>query len=274
MPLPADPLALVLSSGGPRGFVHVGVIKALDELGVRPDLIVGASVGALVASLYCGGRRGADLEHLAMSLQPLQLATLAIGADATFNGGPLADLVNQWVGQQTIQQLTPRCALVALDATTRKPTAFTAGNTGVAVQASAAIEDRFTPVTIRGRPYVDPDTVMPLPVRIARSLGARRVIAVDASAHEDRGAGRRRAIPRRRQAQTRRHADRCPARRPGAAPGLRVLGQPARAIQSSGDGCRLRADAGATPAVAGIHLIAHWNATSAKLRNLRLCRWT
>jgi NTE family protein len=64
--------------------------------------------------------------------------------------------------------------------------AFTAGDAGVAVQASAAIEGQFAPVRIRGEQYLDPDWVAPLPVRIARALGAQRVLAIDASVHVDR----------------------------------------------------------------------------------------
>jgi NTE family protein len=64
--------------------------------------------------------------------------------------------------------------------------AFTAGDVGLAVQASAAIEGQFAPVRIRGETYVDADWYCPLPVNVARGLGARVVIAVDASAHVDR----------------------------------------------------------------------------------------
>jgi NTE family protein len=63
---------------------------------------------------------------------------------------------------------------------------FTRGNTGLAVQASAAIEGQFAPVRIRGERYADADARMPLPVRMAHALGATRVLAVDASAHEER----------------------------------------------------------------------------------------
>ncbi len=64
--------------------------------------------------------------------------------------------------------------------------AFTAGDAGLAVQASTAIEGQFAPVRIRGETYVDADWHQPLPVRLARALGARTIIAVDATAHIDR----------------------------------------------------------------------------------------
>jgi NTE family protein len=77
--------AWVLSSGGPRGFVHVGVLKALDELGLQPDLIVGASVGALVGTLHAGGLSAIAIQTLALDLNPLSLARLAIGAQEQHN---------------------------------------------------------------------------------------------------------------------------------------------------------------------------------------------
>jgi NTE family protein len=64
--------------------------------------------------------------------------------------------------------------------------AFTSGDAGLAVQAAAAIEGQFAPVRIRGELYLDADWSTPLPVRIARALGAQRVLAVDASVHLDR----------------------------------------------------------------------------------------
>ena len=67
-------IAWVLGSGGPRGFVHVGVLKALEELGLAPDLIVGASVGALVGTLKAGGLSALQVESMALELQPMMLA--------------------------------------------------------------------------------------------------------------------------------------------------------------------------------------------------------
>ena len=67
-------MAWVLSSGGPRGFVHVGVLRALEELGLAPDLIVGASVGAIVGGLRAAGRNAIEIEALALSLNALSVA--------------------------------------------------------------------------------------------------------------------------------------------------------------------------------------------------------
>jgi NTE family protein len=178
--------AWVLSSGGPRGFVHVGVIKALDELGLVPDLIVGASAGSVVGVLRAAGRSGGEIEALALGLNPLAVARLAVGADERFSGAPIAEIVRRETATRLLERLPIAMACVALRRRDRAALAFTAGDAALAVQASAAIEGQLTPVRILGEPYVDADWAMPLPVRMARRLGATRVLAVDASAHIER----------------------------------------------------------------------------------------
>jgi NTE family protein len=178
--------AWVLSSGGPRGFVHVGVLKALDELGLAPDLIVGASVGALVGCLRASGVAASDIETLALNLQLTAMARLVWSADERFSGAPVAELVRRHANMELLERMPVAMACVAARKGDRALVAFTAGDAGVAVQASSAIEGQFTPVRIHGEQYIDADWVAPLPVRLARSLGARRVLAIDATAHEDR----------------------------------------------------------------------------------------
>jgi len=177
--------AWVLSAGGPRGFTHVGVLKALDTLGLVPDLIVGASVGAMVGSLRASGLRASDIETIALEVQPLGLARLALGQSETFSGAPIAELVRRNALVTQLEQMPLPMACVATRRADASAIAFTAGDAGLAVQASSAIEGRFTPVRILGQQYVDPDGTMPLPVRLARSLGAVRVLAIDATAHLD-----------------------------------------------------------------------------------------
>ena len=187
-------IAWVFSSGGPRGFTHIGFLKAAEELGLAPDLIVGASAGAMIGALRAAGMRAAAIESLAMELELFDVVRIALSGDERFSGGAVADLVRAQVadaaGTHLIERLPIAFAAVALRRGANAPAspvvAFNQGDIGIAVQASAAIEGRLTPVRIRGHLYVDADAAMPMPVRVAQSLGARSTIAVDASAHEDR----------------------------------------------------------------------------------------
>jgi NTE family protein len=187
LPLRRPPrLAWVLSSGGPRGFTHVGVLRAMHEMGLAPDLIVGASVGALVGALRASGLPAPAIEAIALELQPWSLARMAFGAEERLSGGPVAELARRHSAVQRLESMPIAMACAACRKRDGRTVAFTAGDVGLAVQASAAIEGQFAPVRIRGETYVDADWHSPLPVRLARALGARTVIAVDATAHIDR----------------------------------------------------------------------------------------
>jgi NTE family protein len=183
--------AWVFSSGGPRGFVHVGVLKGLEELQCKPDLIVGASVGALVAVLCGSGLSAVQIETLALDLQPWQLARVAaVSGTEKLSGSALADYVREQVRERLPEPLLERLRVPVVCVAQRMSDGtvigFNRGDVGLAVQAASAITGQFVPVRINGQRHTDADQSMPLPVRLARALGAVRVLAVDASAHEDK----------------------------------------------------------------------------------------
>ena len=180
----AQRIAWVFSSGGPRGFLHVGVLKGLAALGLAPDLVVGASAGALAATLWAAGLEAGQIERLALSVQPWNILRWNLRGPEWLHAGGLAALVNEAAGGRTLQELPVPCACVALRLEDQEVVAFTRGDPGLAVQASSAIVGQLAPVRIRGMRYADADLLLPLPVRLARRLGATRVLAVDASAHE------------------------------------------------------------------------------------------
>jgi NTE family protein len=172
-------VALVLGGGGARGFAHVGVIKALEDAGVFPDIVTGSSSGAIVAALYASGLSGADLERLATDLDQGTLVDFSLFGKGWVRGEALQDFVNRTVGNRPIERLAKPFAVVATDAKTGRMVVFNRGETGLAVRASSSVPDLFIPPVIEGIEYLDGGLVSPVPVRVARSMGADVVIAVD-----------------------------------------------------------------------------------------------
>ena len=176
-------LALVLGSGGPRGFAHIGVLKVLEENGIHPDLIVGSSVGAMVGALYASGMKAATLEKTALGLNLLEFFEVRTMGGGEGSGGPIERYVNEAVHDKPLEALATPFVVVATRASDGHLALFNRGDTGRAVRASAASPGEFKPVPVGGELYIDGDEASPVPVRVARQLGAEVVIAVDLSAY-------------------------------------------------------------------------------------------
>lgn len=172
-------VALVLGGGGARGFAHVGVIKALEAAGIRPDIVAGSSSGAIVAALYAGGYSGEELERLALALDPGALIDFSLFGKGWVRGAALQDFVNRAIGNRPIEQLAKTFAVVATDARNGDMIVFNRGDTGLAVRASSSVPDVFIPPVINGIAYLDGGLTSPVPVRVAQAMGADFVIAVD-----------------------------------------------------------------------------------------------
>lgn len=172
-------IALVLGGGGARGFAHVGVIKALEAAGIKADIIAGSSSGAIVAALYAGGHSGEELERLAVDLDQGALIDFSLFGKGWLRGEALQDFVNRSVGGRPIEQLAKAFAVVATDARNGDMVVFNRGDTGLAVRASSSVPDLFIPPIINGVAYLDGGLTSPVPVRVAKAMGADFVIAVD-----------------------------------------------------------------------------------------------
>lgn len=186
-PAPVAPgskrVALVLGGGGPRGVAHIGVLKALEANGVKPDLIVGVSAGAFAGALAASGMPVRKLEELALALGATDVLDVTFPKRGYIRGERLADLVNQLVDKKPIERFPISFAAIAARLPGGERVIFNAGDAGLAVRASCTIPGRFQPPKINGIEYVDGDLVGPVPVRAARELGATVVIAVDVSAY-------------------------------------------------------------------------------------------
>jgi len=175
-------IGLALGGGAARGFAHIGVIQALEESGIRPDLVVGTSAGSLVAALYASGKHGAELAQLADAMDESAITDWAFPGRGLIRGEALARFVREHTGGLAIEKMVLPLGIVATDLDSGAPILFERGDPGVAVRASSAVPAVFQPVRIGTREYVDGGLVSPVPVRFARQMGAELVIAVDISA--------------------------------------------------------------------------------------------
>jgi len=180
---PAPRVALVLGSGGPRGFAHIGVLKALDEAGIHPDLIVGSSVGAMVGALYCSGISGAELEKMAYQIRMIEFFELGMLTGKPSSGAGVQRYVDSKLHGKALEQLRTPLVAIATRQSDHQLVMFNHGDAGLAVRASSASPGQFEPVHIGNDTYVDGDEMSPVPIRVARKLGAKVVIAVDVSAY-------------------------------------------------------------------------------------------
>jgi NTE family protein len=177
-------IGLALGGGAARGFAHVGVIQALEEAGIKPDLVVGTSAGSLVAAIYASGKNGAALQQVAETMEEASITdwTLPFFGRGMLRGEALARYVNTQVGNKSLESMLIPLGVVATDLHTGQGVLFQRGDTGTAVRASSAVPSVFNPVKIGTAEYVDGGLVSPVPVRFARQMGAELVIAVDISA--------------------------------------------------------------------------------------------
>ena len=185
-PVPPPRVVLVLGAGGPRAFAHVGVLKALEELRIVPDGVVGASAGALIGALWLGGRNATEIELMADNLPVWRWLDLAHDGSLRVRGDRLALWLQDETAHARIESLARPFAAVATDTADGQSVAFTHGSLGWAVQASSATRSLMAPVRVgiglQEHHFVDADQSSPVPVRAAKQLGAQRVIAVDVSA--------------------------------------------------------------------------------------------
>ncbi len=176
-------VGLALGSGSARGWAHVGVIRALEQAGIRPDLVCGTSIGALVGAIYAAG----ELERFEQWLLGLGIADVLSFVDVGLSGGMikgerLMEFFRSKFVDRPLEDLPKPFAAVATALHTGREVWLREGSTIDAVRASIALPALFAPVIHEGRLLVDGGLVNPVPVSLARAMGADIVIAVDLSA--------------------------------------------------------------------------------------------
>ncbi len=174
-------IGLALGGGAARGWAHIGVLKALTAAGIKPDIIAGTSIGAVVGACHAAGHLD-QLEDFARELTRKRIfgyLDLNLTGTGLINGQRLVDRLSDTLGDLHVEDLNPRFAAVATEIGTGHEIWLSRGRVVDAVRASYALPGVFKPVKINGRWLFDGALVNPIPVSVCRALGARYVIAVN-----------------------------------------------------------------------------------------------
>lgn len=177
-------IALVLGSGGNKGFAYIGVIRALEEAGFVPDIIVGSSMGAIIGACYALGVGVDEMEKRVLELSTGQLLDIKIPNAYGFIKGDRAEkIIRSFLKEKDKQWKFSDCKIpfgcVAADLSTAKVVNLTKGDLLKSVRASFSINGVFRPVKIGKRNLTDGGILCRVPVDLAKKMGADFVLAVD-----------------------------------------------------------------------------------------------
>ena len=177
-------IGLALGAGAARGWAHIGALRELIAMGIVPDVVVGSSIGALVGGCYAAGRLD-ELEAFVRSLNRRRvfgLLDFSFSGAGLIGGDKLRTRLNKTIGGLRIEDLPMRCAGVATELGTGHEVWLRRGSLIDAMRASYALPGVFEPVRLGHRWLIDGAVVNPVPVSVARALGAERVIALSIAA--------------------------------------------------------------------------------------------
>ncbi len=177
-------VGLALGAGAARGWAHIGVLDELDRQGLKPDIVVGCSIGAVVGGAYAAGKL-AEIEQFSRSLtkrRVLGLLDLSFAGAGLFGGRRLEQKLTEQLSGLSVESLPMRFAAVAAEVGSGHEVWLTRGDLVEAIRASYALPGIFEPVRAGGRWLFDGALVNPIPITVARALGADLVIAVNVNA--------------------------------------------------------------------------------------------
>jgi len=177
-------IGLALGSGGARGWAHLGVLQALREKNIQIECVAGTSMGALVGTFVAAGREQV-LREVAQNMDWKRLRQffweVSLSRSGLTDGKRLLEETHKLLGLREFRELDLPFRAVATDLNTGGEVVLSSGNLLQALRASISIPGVFSPVHVGRRLLVDGGLVNPVPVNVARAMGAQVVLAVDVS---------------------------------------------------------------------------------------------
>ena len=174
-------IGLALSGGGARGFAHIGVLKVLEENGIRVDLIAGTSAGSIVGAAYAAGLSAAEVEAVGRKIRWSNMTRFSYSPRAVFSNAVMGKFIRRHFPAERFEDLKIPFAAVACDLIGGEAVVLKdSGDLIFAIRASCAVPGVFAPLRDdEGRLLVDGGVVEPIPTKTLKEMGADVVIAVD-----------------------------------------------------------------------------------------------
>lgn len=166
---PTHRIGVAFGGGGARGFAHIGALQAMDEVGIRPDIVAGVSAGAVVAVMYAAGLSPKEMLEAFDGYSFTDFCKIGMPRGGFFAMDGFKDFVRRTTGVNRLEQLQIPTVIGATDFVAGRPVAFEQGDIGDVVAASCSIPIVFKPVTIDGVRYVDGGVLHNLPAWTIRS---------------------------------------------------------------------------------------------------------
>lgn len=164
-------IGLALSGGGAKGFVHIGAIQALEEYGLKPEIISGVSAGSMIGAFYCDGHTTEEIIEMIRPIKFGDLAELVLPKKSFFTMNGLHKFVERNLRARTFEELKIPFEVIATDMDHGKSVLFSSGgNLCDKIAASCAIPVLFPPVIIDGVHYVDGGVLKNFPVAPLRPV--------------------------------------------------------------------------------------------------------
>jgi len=179
-------IGLALGSGGSRGLAHIGVIKALEENNIPIDFVAGSSIGTMVGGFYAAGLSIKEIEKIALSTTWRRVFSVLFDPhlkQGLIGGEKLKTFIEDYINGKKFEDCKIPFVAVATDLKTGEVVVLNKGEMAQAIRASVSIPLVFKPVKINGRILADGGLSAPVPVEIARNMGADIVIAVNLDKH-------------------------------------------------------------------------------------------
>ncbi len=177
-------VGLALSGGGAKGFAHVGVMKALDDFGLKPDIVAGVSAGSIMAAFYCGGMQPDDIIKLFSGIKMGALTKISVPTDGLFKFDKFKTFLEKNLPIKNIEDLLIPTIICATNLDTYKEELFTQGPLAERVIASSSLPVIFKPAKVDGHSYIDGGILHNMPSFCLRDI-CDYVIGVNVSPLDD-----------------------------------------------------------------------------------------